>query len=104
MHSRDKESIEDTLNDLAVGAENVQTHKLTGPLSGWYSTKASRGHRITHQPDGDGGIFVGHVGLHNYQDAINRLAGVDQDALGKTGTRSSPRLARLRRRLEGSDV
>lgn len=103
MSNRDKSGIEDTLDALARGDENVQTHKLSEGLPGWYATKASRGHRITHQPDGNGGIYIGHIGLHNYQDAINRLAGVNQDALGTTSTRRSPRLAHLRS-MEGSDV
>jgi hypothetical protein len=68
-----QKSIQTTLEALQRGDENLQTHKLTGRLSGWYSTKASRGHRIVHQTTDEGGIHVGAVSLHDYTEAINRL-------------------------------
>lgn len=43
-------------------------------MKGWYATKASRGHRIIHQPNEAGGVHVGYVGLHEYEKAEQRLA------------------------------
>lgn len=61
------------LDRLATG-DTTQTHALNGPLQGWYSTKASQGHRIVHRPDKEnGGHHVGYVGLHDYDRAIRRL-------------------------------
>lgn len=56
-----------------------QTHPLTGPMKGWYATKASRGHRIVHRPNEDGGIHIGYVGLHEYDKAIQRLTSLAAD-------------------------
>jgi GNAT superfamily N-acetyltransferase/mRNA-degrading endonuclease RelE of RelBE toxin-antitoxin system len=61
------------VDSLAAGDPNLQTHALTQKLSGWYSTKASRGHRIVHRSTDDGGIHVGYIGLHDYDRAIRRL-------------------------------
>lgn len=61
------------IDALANGEPGLQTHALTQKLSGWYSTKASRGHRIVHRATDDGGIHVGYVGLHDYDKAIRRL-------------------------------
>lgn len=55
----------------------AQTHPLKGTMKGWYSTKASRGHRIVHQPNDAGGLHIGYVGLHDYGDAERRLAAYD---------------------------
>lgn len=74
LHKQDQRLIAGTIEALSRGDQNLQTHKLIGPLAGWYSTKASRGHRIIHRDSGDGGIYVGYVGLHEYGDAINRLS------------------------------
>lgn len=78
MHKNDQRMIRDTVDRLAAGDPSLQTHALNGRLQGWYATKASRGHRIVHQPDGQGGIHVGYVGLHDYGDAINRLAALGE--------------------------
>jgi 8-oxo-dGTP diphosphatase len=60
------------IDQLAAGGP-TQTHALTGPLKGWSATKASRGHRITHRNTDEGSIHIGHIGLHNYDEAIRRL-------------------------------
>lgn len=73
LHPQDQRTIRDAMDRLAAGDPTLDTHPLTLKLKGWYSTKASRGHRIIHQPDGQGGIYVGYVGLHDYDKAINRL-------------------------------
>ena len=73
LHPQDQRTIRDALDRLAAGDPTLDTHPLTLKLKGWYSTKASRGHRIIHQPDGQGGIYVGYVGLHDYDKAIDRL-------------------------------
>lgn len=78
MHKNDQRMIRDTVDRLAVGDPSLQTHALDGRLKGWYSTKATRGHRIVHQPDGQGGIHVGWVGLHDYGDAITRLSAMEK--------------------------
>lgn len=74
LHKQDQRLIATTIEALSRGDKNLQTHKLIGPMAGWYSTKASRGHRVIHQDTADGGIYVGYVGLHEYGDAINRLS------------------------------
>lgn len=76
LHPRDQAMIRETLDRISTGDPTLQTHALTMSLRGWYATKASRGHRIVHQPR-DGGIYVGHVGLHEYDDAIKRLTSKD---------------------------
>lgn len=73
LHPQDQRAIRDTLDRLAAGDPSLDTHALNLKLKGWYATKASRGHRIIHQSDGQGGIYVGYVGLHDYDKAINRL-------------------------------
>lgn len=73
LHPQDQRMIRDAMDRLAAGDPTLDTHPLTLKLKGWYATKASRGHRIVHQPDGNGGIYVGYVGLHDYDKAINRL-------------------------------
>lgn len=67
------------VDSLAAGDTNLQTHALTQKLSGWYSTKASRGHRIVHRPTDDGGIHVGYIGLHDYDKAIRRLTKLNRE-------------------------
>lgn len=61
-----QKAVQTTLDALQRGDPNLQTHALYGDLKGWYSTKASRGHRIVHQPTDDGGIYIGGVSLHEY--------------------------------------
>lgn len=63
---------------LRSGSDGLQTHALTEKLKGWYSTKASRGHRVVHRNGDDGGLHIGYVGLHDYDKAINRLASSDE--------------------------
>jgi 2'-5' RNA ligase len=58
--------VQATLDGLQRNDPNLQTHALAGALKGWYSTKASRGHRIVHQPTDDGGLYIGGVSLHEY--------------------------------------
>ena len=60
----------------------AQTHPLAGVMKGWYATKVSRGHRIIHRPNDDGGVHVGYVGLHEYEKAIQRLTSL---TAGKNG-------------------
>lgn len=67
------------VDSLATGDPNLQTHALTQKLSGWYSTKASRGHRIVHRPTDEGGIHVGYIGLHDYDKAIRRLTKLNRE-------------------------
>lgn len=64
-----------TIDSLQSGDPTTlaQTHPLTGPMKGWYATKASRGHRIIHRPGDGGGTHIGYVGLHEYDKAIQRL-------------------------------
>lgn len=69
-----------TVDTLAQGGEGLQTHALTGPLKGWRSTKATRGHRVLHRDLDDGTLHIGYVGLHNYDKAINRLTGFFRQA------------------------
>ncbi|MCX4799669.1 NAD(+)--rifampin ADP-ribosyltransferase [Streptomyces sp. NBC_01242] len=69
-----------TVDTLAQGGEGLQTHALTGPLKGWRSTKATRGHRVLHRDLDDGTLHVGYVGLHDYDKAINRLVGFFRQA------------------------
>src|SRR5690606_2851023 len=68
-----QKQIKGVIEGLARGDQGLQTHALTQKLSGWYSTKASRGHRVVHRPTDDGGIHVGYIGLHDYDKAIRRL-------------------------------
>lgn len=74
LHPQDQRAVRDTMDRLEAGDPTLDTHALNLKLKGWYATKVSRGHRIVHQPDGNGGIYVGYVGLHDYDKAINRLA------------------------------
>lgn len=67
-----------TIDALAAGAANLQTHDLRHPLKGWYATKASRGHRVIHKVADDGSLHIGAVSLHDYGTAERRL-GAQQD-------------------------
>jgi hypothetical protein len=64
-----------TIDKIAAGdqATLAQTHPLEGTMKGWSATKASRGHRVIHRPNADGGLHIGYVGLHEYGKAIQRL-------------------------------
>jgi hypothetical protein len=73
LHPQVQRKIADTIDRLAAGDPTLETHALTLKLKGWNATKVDRGHRIVHRPDGQGGIFVGYAGLHDYDKAINRL-------------------------------
>jgi mRNA-degrading endonuclease RelE of RelBE toxin-antitoxin system len=66
-----------TIDALAAGAPNLQTHDLRHPLKGWYATKASRGHRIVHKIADDGSLHIGAVSLHDYGTAERRLGAQD---------------------------
>lgn len=68
-----QKQIKSVIDGIAAGDQGLQTHALTLSLKGWYSTKASRGHRVIHRPTDEGGIHVGYVGLHDYDKAIRRL-------------------------------
>ena len=70
----DRKRVAATINALQSGGEGLQTHALTGPLKGWSSTKATRGHRVIHRDLDDGTLHIGYVGLHDYDKAISRLA------------------------------
>jgi hypothetical protein len=71
----------DTIKGIQSGDPLVlqQTHPLVGKMKGWSGTKVSRGYRVVHQPTGnqDGGIYFGYVGLHVYEDAIQRLTSLE---------------------------
>jgi GNAT superfamily N-acetyltransferase/mRNA-degrading endonuclease RelE of RelBE toxin-antitoxin system len=66
-----------TIDALAAGAPNLQTHDLRHPLKGWYATKASRGHRIVHKVTDDGALHIGAVNLHDYGTAERRLGAAE---------------------------
>lgn len=72
-----QKQIKGVIESLATGDPNLQTHALTQKLSGWYATKASRGHRIVHRNADDGSLHVGYVGLHDYDKAIRRLTSLE---------------------------
>lgn len=78
---------------LRSGSDGLQTHALTEKLKGWYSTKASRGHRVVHRNGDDGGLHIGYVGLHDYDKAINRLASFDDDEYLDLYHRTTPEAA-----------
>jgi GNAT superfamily N-acetyltransferase len=65
-----------TAIDALAQGQPTQTHLLRAPLKGWMGTKASRGHRIVHRRDEDGGHYIGHIGLHDYETAERRLGKV----------------------------
>jgi hypothetical protein len=73
------------LDGLASSDPTVlaQTHPMSKgtPLQGWSATKVSRGHRIVHQPTQDGGLHIGYVGLHDYNEAIRRLTSIEQQTM-----------------------
>lgn len=73
-----QKQISTTIDALAAGAPNLQTHDLRHPLKGWYATKASRGHRVVHKIADDGSLHIGAVSLHDYGTAERRL-GAQQD-------------------------
>lgn len=79
-----QKQIKGVIEALARGDQGLQTHALTQKLSGWYSTKASRGHRVVHRPTDDGGIHVGYIGLHDYDKAIRRLTSRESKDFGGT--------------------
>jgi mRNA-degrading endonuclease RelE of RelBE toxin-antitoxin system len=72
-----QKQIGQTIDALAAGAPNLQTHDLRHPLKGWYATKASRGHRIVHKVADDGSLHVGAVSLHDYGTAERRLGAAE---------------------------
>jgi mRNA-degrading endonuclease RelE of RelBE toxin-antitoxin system len=72
-----QKQIATTIDALASGAPNLQTHDLRHPLKGWYSTKASRGHRIVHRINDDGSLHIGAVSLHDYGTAERRLGAAE---------------------------
>lgn len=64
-----------TIQDLTEGKKHGTSHPLNGPLMGWHAT-AVRGfhsHRITYRSVPNGPIEIGHVGPHNYDEAVRRL-------------------------------
>jgi 2'-5' RNA ligase/mRNA-degrading endonuclease YafQ of YafQ-DinJ toxin-antitoxin module len=73
LHPQVQKRIRDTIDRLAVDDPSLQTHPLSNSLKGWLSTKVSHDHRVVHQPDGEGGIYVGYVGLHGYGDVESRF-------------------------------
>ncbi|MEU6362223.1 2'-5' RNA ligase family protein [Streptomyces albidoflavus] len=74
-----RKQVAKTIDALARGDENLQSHQLRHPLKGWSATKASRGHRVIHKGLDDGTLHIGYVGLHEYEAAERRLG-----ALGLT--------------------
>jgi len=70
-----RKQMQTTIDKIIAGDPTTmaQTHPLTGVLKGWNATKGSRGHRVIHQPNAEGGIHIGYVGLHEYDKAIQRL-------------------------------
>lgn len=89
LDPQDRKRVSQTIDALGAGDPTLQTHALVGRLKGWYATKVSRGHRIVHQPR-DGGHHVGYIGLHDYGDAINRLAGAVGQLPEGLGIRHEP--------------
>ncbi|MET7363327.1 NAD(+)--rifampin ADP-ribosyltransferase [Streptomyces sp. NPDC005562] len=89
LDSTAQKQVASVIDSLASNTEGLQTHALTGPLKGWKSTKASRGHRVLHRDLDDGTLHVGYVGLHDYDRAINRLAVTDFFRLAFEGGRSA---------------
>jgi len=73
-----QKQIGQTIDALASGAANLQTHDLRHPLKGWYATKASRGHRVIHKIADDGSLHIGAVSLHDYGAAERRLGSTTQ--------------------------
>lgn len=70
-----RKQMQSTIDKIVAGDPGTmaQTHPLIGPMKGWMATKGSRGHRVIHRPNADGGIHIGYVGLHEYDKAIQRL-------------------------------
>lgn len=73
-----QKQVRTTIDALAAGAPNLQTHDLRHPLKGWYATKASRGHRVVHRVNDDGSLHVGAISLHDYGTAERRLGAVEK--------------------------
>lgn len=73
--------IHGVIEGLAAGTVQLaQTHTLTKALSGWSTTKASRGHRIVHRNTDDGGLHIGYIGLHDYGKAERRLGSLSRES------------------------
>lgn len=73
------QKIDDTVDALRRGDPNLQTHDLRAPLSGWWSTKVSRGHRLIHQPRDGGHYILGVIDHDDYRDMSRRQASVRED-------------------------
>jgi GNAT superfamily N-acetyltransferase len=52
--------------------------------------KGNKDHRITHRSVPGGPMLIGHIGPHNYDQAVQRLASVTTDALQEIGHREHP--------------
>src|SRR6202012_208217 len=66
----------ETISNMAMGQRHASTHPLHGPLKGWEATDITgfANHRITHRSIPGGPIEIGHIGPHNYDQAVQRLA------------------------------
>jgi GNAT superfamily N-acetyltransferase len=67
----------ETIKKLSAGIRHPSTHPLNGPLKGWEATDVTgfgKTHRVTHRNLPSGPIEVGHIGPHNYDQAVQRLA------------------------------
>ncbi|MFE0490146.1 2'-5' RNA ligase family protein [Streptomyces griseoaurantiacus] len=83
LHPEVQDKVLDTIDRLSRREPHPHDHALTGPLKGWGAARADFLNRVTHRyednegnPTGAGNasrLFIGHVGPHNYDDAIKRL-------------------------------
>lgn len=64
-----------TIQAMTEGRFHGSQHPLNGPLNGWHASgvKGFYSHRITYRAIPNGPIEIGHVGPHNYDEAVRRL-------------------------------
>lgn len=83
LHPEVQDRVLDTIDRLSRREPHPHDHALTGPLKGWGAARADFLNRVTHRYEDEHGtppttgkaarLFIGHVGPHNYDDAIKRL-------------------------------
>lgn len=83
LHPQVQDRVLDTIDRLSRREPHPHDHALTGPLKGWGAARADFLNRVTHRYEDNEGnpvgagkatrLFIGHVGPHNYDDAIKRL-------------------------------
>lgn len=84
LHPDVQDKVLDTIDRLSRREPHPHDHSLTGPLKGWGAARADFLNRVTHRYEDEHGnptstgkaarLFIGHVGPHNYEDAIKRLS------------------------------